>query len=623
MKITTTLRNMRLLVLLIVFITVENQLLFAQCSFTQIGIDIKGEVDEEQIGRQVSLSSDGLTLAVGSPRNLGGGIQRGQVKVYKNINGAWTQYGAEINGDVDYDYSGYSVSLSSDGLTIAIGSPINDGGGVERGHVRVFKNISGNWIQQGANINGVANNDLSGTSVSLSADGLTVAIGSSRNKNRGNVRVYNNVNGDWTQLGAEIVGEATDDMAGIVSLSADGFIVAIGATRNAGNGGIRRGHVRVFKIISGNWTQLGNDIDGVADYDQSGIVSLSADGLTVAIGATENDGNGSNSGHTRVYKYINETWIQQGADIQGVAIEDYFGRSVSLSADGLTVAISATSNSGGGIKRGHVRVFNNISGTWIQQGFNINGEADNDNSGVSVSLSADGLTIAISAPWNAGGGTNRGHVRVFKLSSKPKIKVKGNNLNIVNGDNTPDYTDSTDFGSTDSSIIRSYKIYNLCTDTLKISGIISSGSNAADFIISGVPSSIIGGDSAMFTVTFFSTTAGVKNAIVNIISNDIENDTFIFAIRAERTTNSSFQKVNYFNNILIYPNPINETLNLDLNLQNGEAAIISITDMLGKTMLNQTIHSNQELDLKSLVAGVYILTVQIGTDLKSYKVIKQ
>jgi hypothetical protein len=47
---------------------------------------------------------------------------------------------------------------------------------------------------------------------------------------------------------------------------------------------------------------MGVDIDGEAHSDQSGrSVSLSSDGKTVAIGAYGNDGNGSFSGHVRVY----------------------------------------------------------------------------------------------------------------------------------------------------------------------------------------------------------------------------------------------------------------------------------------------------------------------------------
>jgi len=52
--------------------------------------------------------------------------------------------------------------------------------------------------------------------------------------------------------------------------------------------------------------------------DQSGrAVSLSADGNTIAIGARLNNGNGSNSGHTRIYEWINSSWTQKGLDIDG------------------------------------------------------------------------------------------------------------------------------------------------------------------------------------------------------------------------------------------------------------------------------------------------------------------
>ena len=61
-------------------------------------------------------------------------------------------------------------------------------------------------------------------------------------------------------------------------------------------------------IYSNNsWKQLGTDIDGEALTDQSGYsVSLSADGNRVAIGAIMNYGNGSNSGHVRIYEYIDD-----------------------------------------------------------------------------------------------------------------------------------------------------------------------------------------------------------------------------------------------------------------------------------------------------------------------------
>ena len=116
---------------------------------------------------------------------------------------------------------------------------------------------------------------------------------------------------------------------------------------------------------SGNYYdffQLGADIDGEAAYDQSGrSVSLSSDGMTVAIGATANDGNGTNSGHVRIYNYDGNSWNQLGADIDGEATNDRSGTSVSLSSDGLKLAIGAVWNDGNGSSSGHVRIYSTVT----------------------------------------------------------------------------------------------------------------------------------------------------------------------------------------------------------------------------------------------------------------------
>ena len=110
-------------------------------------------------------------------------------------------------------------------------------------------------------IDGAGPGDASGNSVSLSADGTIVAIGSlyanydhSNNQwnsfNNGHVRVYNNVGGSWSQIGQDIVGEAENDMSGVsVSLSDDGTIVAIGAWFNDGNGN-QSGHTCVYHWLN-------------------------------------------------------------------------------------------------------------------------------------------------------------------------------------------------------------------------------------------------------------------------------------------------------------------------------------------------------------------------------------
>ena len=47
----------------------------------------------------------------------------------------------DINGEAQGDQSGYSVSLSADGSVLAIGAINNDGNGHNSGHVRVFKSL--------------------------------------------------------------------------------------------------------------------------------------------------------------------------------------------------------------------------------------------------------------------------------------------------------------------------------------------------------------------------------------------------------------------------------------------------------------------------------------------------
>jgi len=105
------------------------------------------------------------------------------------------------------------------------------------------------------------------------------------------------------QVGGDIDGENPTDRMGIgngISLSSDGTIFAAGSYLNDGNGN-ESGHARVFENLNGVWTQIGNDIDGEAALDGFGSsVSISSDGSIVAIGAWLNNGN--DSGHVRVFE---------------------------------------------------------------------------------------------------------------------------------------------------------------------------------------------------------------------------------------------------------------------------------------------------------------------------------
>jgi len=120
---------LKLLFLLILSIPASAQI--------QLGADIDGEAADDY-SSSVSLSSDGTTVAIGAQGNDGNGLASGHVRIYEYTSGSWSQLGSDIDGEAAGDNSGYSVSLSSDGTTVAIGAYANDGNGASAGHVRVY-----------------------------------------------------------------------------------------------------------------------------------------------------------------------------------------------------------------------------------------------------------------------------------------------------------------------------------------------------------------------------------------------------------------------------------------------------------------------------------------------------
>ena len=272
-----------------------------------LGDELRG-VNGEECGISVSLSDDGNILAVGCPCYSNSNIEpelnkNGRVKLF-NFNDnetAWDNIG-EISGVNNFDRTGFSVSLSGNGLNIAIGSIQNhhsinnDDFELNNGIVQIFNYEDLNWIQKGQNINGAANENENGTSVSLNIDGSIVAMGEPFYSNqKGKARVYNYSAGEWGQIGKDIIGKNEGDRCGFsVSLSDNGNIVSIGS-RLSGNRD--NGSVRIFKNNSNTWSQIGKTIEGNDNENKGYSVSLSDNGNTLAIGAIYSPGT------TYVYEY--------------------------------------------------------------------------------------------------------------------------------------------------------------------------------------------------------------------------------------------------------------------------------------------------------------------------------
>ena len=390
-------------------------LLFGQ--WNQYGQDLDGMSSGDEFGRDVCISKNGLTIAVGSAFST-----NGYVKVYSDDGGVWNQIGNDLIGESSSDLFGDSISLSDDGNIIAIGATRGDGVITDSGSVSVYQNIGGTWIQRGNKIEGDFANDSFGYKVDLSNDGNVLAIGAPSNNNNGTnagmVKVYQWISNSWVQLGNTLLGTDQNDRFGFsVRLNANGNIMAIGANQN-GDG---NGYVDIYEYLGGTWTLKGNRLVGAMFNDTYGnALDINDSGSVVAIAAPKFDDPSGNLGCVKAYEFLGGVWNQIGSDLNGSSSNDFFGTSVSLNSDGTILAASAPYPN-----ISYVKVFQNIANSWVQIDSDILAENPSDLFGVRLHLDGNGASIIIGATGNDDNGVSSGHARVFKNST---LSIEDNNF---------------------------------------------------------------------------------------------------------------------------------------------------------------------------------------------------
>jgi len=249
-----------------------------------------------------------------------------------------------------------AIALSADGNVLAVGVRDYDEIHSTSGYVKVFhkddESLLG-WSQLGNTLRGDSFDDEFGSSVALSDDGEILAVGavSSKNDEKGYVRVWQRVNSTSLGWTYELHGKSRNDFFGYsMALSNNGAFIAISAF--FGN------YARVYRqdVSSAlGWTQLGGDIL-LENYGYVNSISMSDDGSLIAIGSPKILVSGLYISYARVYRYDPKTdlgWIKIGNDMKG-DIDDEAGWHVHLSSDGSTLAVAAK---GGEEKDGYVQVY--------------------------------------------------------------------------------------------------------------------------------------------------------------------------------------------------------------------------------------------------------------------------
>jgi hypothetical protein len=368
--------------------------------------------DNIRFGFAVAVSGDGNRLAVGLPglddEEDSSNHAKGSVFIMDFNGTEWLKVG-QIDGLGQGTQAGASVKLSYDGNRVAIGCP---GWSAKDGYVAVYEEIEvGVWAMVGDLIPGLQGEGQEfGGSLAFSSDATLLAVGAKfastldgNMENVGSVRVFNFTNSSWTPLGGTIYGENAGDLFGWgVAISENGMRIA-GTALGANS---FTGKLLVCDYTAESWKVVGNELVGNSERENFGAsVALSADGKIVAVGATGFSAGGTlvGAGCVRIFQWgdTEELWELTGT-ISGHSAFDRFGSSVALSSDGKKCAIGGPENDAfGGSNSGHVRVVEqNAGGTaWTAIGSEL-GEAEiiGGQFGTSVALSAIGSRVVAGAP---------------------------------------------------------------------------------------------------------------------------------------------------------------------------------------------------------------------------------
>ena len=454
----------------------------------------EGDAISFHTGNAVAVSADGTTIAVGAQhegsasRGVNGdqsddsAYDAGAVYVFTGGGAEWTQQAYIKASNADFgDHFGNYVALSADGNTLAVAAywEASAATGINgdqednslrlAGAVYIFTRSGETWSQQAylkasntgnaSREDGIIDGDQFGTSLAISGDGNTVAVGAVAEdsnasgfdgdeaddsaQSAGAVYVFTRTGTTWAQqayVKAPTPAEFTNgDMFGYaVGLNDDGNTLAVSVYDEGGSsrgvneavdgGGRGSGAGYVFARTGETWSEEAYLKSPIAEGNDSWGISLalSADGNTLALGSADEDCLATgisppgcdddqeaniSTGAVAVFAREGGTWTQQGHfKASNTDVSDWFGVSLALSGDGNALAAGAIYEASGarGIggqqddnsagEAGAVYFFTRNGTEWTQEAYVKAPNADAfDQFGGALAISADGRTMLVGA----------------------------------------------------------------------------------------------------------------------------------------------------------------------------------------------------------------------------------
>ncbi len=331
----------------------------------------------DYLGESLAVSADGSSVVAGAYlRTVSSRLAQGAAYVFVKPASGWVN-GTEAatltaSDGASNDYFGYSVAVSGDGSTVAVGADGKDiGGNPNQGGVYLFVEPASGWANATETAAMVATDGtaggLLGWSIAISGDGSTVAAGArgtevGPNVNQGKAYVFVRPASGWMGGGeaAEFTasdGGENDNLGNAVAISSDGTTVVAGAFQKLIGAHVTQGAAYVYVKSPSGWatnteTAKLSASDGAAGDQFGCAVAASGDGSTIVAGALQKQV-GGNAGQGAAYVFFSgsaptgfQGLIPMAADNAG-KLGTYFQTTLWASQDAVaqaTLSLCASNN---------------------------------------------------------------------------------------------------------------------------------------------------------------------------------------------------------------------------------------------------------------------------------------
>lgn len=226
------------------------------------------------------------------------------------------------------------------------------------------------------------------------------------------VAVFEQDGSEWVLKGERIPQDPDNYAFGLeIDINAAGDIVAISGVQLELDD-MLRGFVKIYKYVDDEWIQMGSTIRGSADFDLFGTrISLNASGFILAASVIGSDEFGSEMGAVEVFEFIGDDWVQIGGGIPGAPGVGDFATGIDLNGAGNRL-IATSHIAFMGVTTGHTLVYEYDGLVWNQIGDTFVGEEGMGSA--TVSINGYGDIIAIATPLENNGGESVGTVRLYQ-----------------------------------------------------------------------------------------------------------------------------------------------------------------------------------------------------------------